>query len=664
MERRGSVQPLDSEQGPPRLAPLPMIAAALVALGLVTWVLTTGEEEGPSTTEASPPTTASGEGASSESTSSTTSTTISGPFGLLEDGRWVLPHLDGGPDVDSADFPDPTLVVVVSPSCSACLGTAAASRRAAELLGITHSVLLVTNVEAGGDALDGIRIWNESLDFDRVAVDVLRGTTWSRSDIMPDAVPLIGLWQNRGWGALLTDAAGARADVIRWRLETGGAFHDFTEPQPWVAPGWEILDAPWTSARWQAVTGVVEESLVVWGGSDQPFDDSAVSSDDGWVWDGAVWATMAESPLCPLLTPGAVVVDDEIFIWGRVSGDTGCAQQAAYRPDTDTWRTLDIEALRRAGSSTAIVLLGDLLVAPTLGVAYDLATASDLDIPASPVGEGTHTRVAAMATADRVYTLGTGALHAWSPGEAEWQRVGPPQIGREARAMALGQGHGVAVNYDMGASIFDIATETWAEPSPVPLRFYECVPQMGSVAGHAVVRMCSGYAVWDAGRSIWVPIIPSGLEGGIAFGPRGVYELGAQDVRYRPIVDGFGELLTPPTVPLGVFFLDLGNWGLVHIEASPDSPTDPFVHVGSFTLEREGETCVVHAFHGLPVAPLDGAYMSIPATRTGNDFPGLVDWSNGNVLVGSRVGSDWVEIQCDFQPDALELAEQLWSPWE
>lgn len=147
------------------------------------------------TTTASPAPTFLAPPATRAPTAVTATTAPSSPYGARAGGGWALPALDGGPDIDSQQFGEETLVVVVSPDCTDCPATARAAVGAAAELGVGDAVILITFVDGvAADTLVGLtEEW--AIPDARYARDVWLGDHWARSDILPDAVPIIGVWE-------------------------------------------------------------------------------------------------------------------------------------------------------------------------------------------------------------------------------------------------------------------------------------------------------------------------------------------------------------------------------------------------------------------------------------------------------------------------------------
>ncbi len=627
----------------------------------------------PTTAPVAPPPTAA--------SPTTTTPAPASPYGARADGGWALPALDGGPDVDADRFGDRTLVVVVSSACAECPATARAAVAAANEFGIADSVVVFTFVD-GVDAEELGRLVEEwAIPGARYARDVWLGDHWARSDILPDAVPIIGVWAGGaghagGWSLL---AAGAHdAGAARFLLATSAP-----TPDPWVenpdvvGDGWEVIDLPWgATPRPQAVMQEINGELVIWGGTSALSDDRVPSLTEGWAWAlGRGWRQLAAGPLCSLFTPGSVVAGGEMIVWGGAAEDGDCATQAAYDPAADTWRRLDAALFRRAGRSSPIVWTGEWLVGPTVGLAFDPAAGTDLEIPPIPTATASSSPVRAHWTGDRVLAIGPAALYAWSPGDAEWEDLGNPAVGRIGRDSVLGGDALWVVDYDMAAARFRLDGSGWERVDNLPLRFYECLAEAGSVGGLVVVKMCSGYAAFDDVRSSWVPI-PLGRGDGLSLiGRTALYEIW-EDLRRFEVVRGKdGRIALPPSIPVGVFQLELGNeWdltssiGLTGVPA-PGSPEQPPEEVQSFALENAaGESCRVAARYAGGIGGVTGGseYRETVSARTGRAHPTLVVpagiWDDfEHVVVASYNGSDVVDITCRDAAAAADLATRLWS---
>ncbi|MDP2623459.1 MAG: hypothetical protein Q8Q29_06655, partial [Actinomycetota bacterium] len=488
-------------------------------------------------------------------------------------------------------------------------------------------------------------------------------------------------------------------------------------PQPSSAPllgaGWEELDAGPIAGRHRMAAVWTDFGLFVWGGHDLAQEVPGVVLQDGYLYDAESggWREVASPPetLCRLSTPRAIWLESTVFVHGVPGASTGCGRAALYDPVADAWQVLDSNFPSAIGPETTLAWTGELLVAPTLGIAYDPVRALPIEIPSAPRDADTlvHSRQRAHWTGSEVLVIGSSRVYAWTPGDPEWRALAGPPVPDRARDSVWTDDGLLVVNYQMATAVLNQETELWTRPGDLPLRFFECLPEASAVAGTPVVRMCSGLAVWDEVRSSWVPIplenLSEGPQGsGVLVGSddaiysvgdrrefRGGEErLGSPTLRrFRIVRDGTGAIVPPPTMPIGVMQLDMPHgWEFRYSFAPEQSPEGYILEdeaIGLFFVtEGEGDRyCTISSeYTGDGWQPPEGfAEMGpVAVDRLGRTMlhgtayrftSSPSDWGGTGFAFPDDNGSDVVWVMCEgysdqaFQ-DAQAFAAGLWSPWE
>ena len=488
-------------------------------------------------------------------------------------------------------------------------------------------------------------------------------------------------------------------------------------PQPSSAPllgaGWEELDAGPIAGRHRMAAVWTDFGLFVWGGHDLAQEVPGVVLQDGYLYDAESggWREVASPPetLCRLSTPRAIWLESTVFVHGVPGASTGCGRAALYDPVADAWQVLDSNFPSAIGPETTLAWTGELLVAPTLGIAYDPVRALPIEIPSAPRDADTlvHSRQRAHWTGSEVLVIGSGRVYGWTPGDPEWRALAGPPVPDRARDSVWTDDGLLVVNYQMATAVLNQETELWSRPGDLPLRFFECLPEASAVAGTPVVRMCSGLAVWDEVRSSWIPIplenLSEGSQGsGVLVGSDdAIYSVGDRREfrggeersgsptfrRFRIVRDGTGAIVPPPTMPIGVMQLDVPDgWELHHATApvqSPEGfiPEDETIGLLFVTTGEEQRTCDVEStYTGEGWQPPDGfaEIGPIAVDRRGRSpLQGTAyrftsspsDWGGTGLAFPDDNGSDLVWVMCEGYSeqtlqDSQAFAAGLWSPWE
>jgi hypothetical protein len=462
-------------------------------------------------------------------------------------------------------------------------------------------------------------------------------------------------------------------------------------PASILGAGWEELPfGPLTGGRYRMATAWTDDDrLFLWGGHLRYSQEAPASSEflqDGYLFDQAAgeWtATGSPAGLCQLGLARAIPVEGAVILHGSTSvRGAECALAARYDLGTGEWSTIDTELFRRISSRTALANTGDLLVAPTVGLAYDLGSGETVEVPQAPqdANEGVHSPLRAHWTESEVLALGSDALYSWVPGEDVWTDLPGPPIPDRARDSVLTDAGLLAVNYQMAAAF--LRDGEWERPADLPLRFYECLPEPVSAGGTPVVRMCSGIAIWDEWRGTWVPVPLEDLTSfdlrTLVGAPDALYSVGRTLKRFVIERDENGAIVPPATIPIGVMQLDVPEgWEFVESFAPVQDP-EGFIPedetIGVVFSRGTDLQCAVsstyggRAWSGTEVGPIA---VDRPG-RTMLEGTTYRDGSNLTFVFPDDNGSDWVAVSCTGRGDqvdllsdaATEFAVGLWSPWE
>jgi hypothetical protein len=473
---------------------------------------------------------------------------------------------------------------------------------------------------------------------------------------------------------------------------TGTSVSPTTMPAPAtnvaVLDGWETLAPPF-GQRWHAGLAWSGSELLVWGGASRPPSDSGVAVDaataTGYRYHPATssWAEMATSELCEMARVGSAWTDGaftkpELIVWSAGAADRvdDCELYGAYDPDTDTWRYLNDDLSRRffnrLGSGTSVVWTGELLVAPSVGLALDPVDGPLLDIPDVPrnADDGVFSPRVAHWTGEELLVLGSDELYRLQGDD--WVELPGPPIMDRARTSAFSGGELLAVNYEMETARWD--GQAWQATDPLPLRFYECTPLGLSSGVILAVEHCGPFAVWDDARELFVPI-PAPVDwstewrGGQPFvGGDSLYVIGDGAFRYQLEVDGGGSLDLPATMPIGVHFLDIpGDLDLtMAVGPVQEVVDDQFItETMTFEFETTGAACsIVTTYLGTAEPPGVPGFAAVVFAHTGEVVFGTEYDDGGSLTIRlpSRNGSDVVDVSCGDPEATRLLAAQLWEP--
>lgn len=399
--------------------------------------------------------------------------------------------------------------------------------------------------------------------------------------------------------------------------------------------GWEAVSPP-LSSRLGKVALWTGEEILLWGGEDPRgpgryfFDGQAYNPSTD------VWRPIPPWPFGDDTRDetnfSGVWTGEEMIVW------TGRARAAAWNPATNTWRELLDLNLLSGGYQRAVFADGQIIDTRS-DMTYDVATGTTRPIEARPpLAE----RASVILAGDYVVPVTGGAF--LDLADDQWVAMPTSPLTPLATAGAWVGPELVAADYQMRSASFDPVTNTWNSLADIPLRFFECFPEMVVVGALPVAGMCSGMAIWQAGSGFWAPIPVPGPGRFLATDDTLFLFSGATLYRYD------ANLASPPVVLIGFDFeVDLGaDWTLKNAGLlGPEGNADGYRH-GGFELvvvSPIGRTCRAFSPHpgysdlGQPDPPTELA----SAYRDAGTEPGLVVGTD-SVLIPAGSVDDQVHV--------------------
>jgi hypothetical protein len=439
-----------------------------------------------------------------------------------------------------------------------------------------------------------------------------------------------------------------------------------------VGPGWEPLDAGPIEGRMQIAAAWTGEELFVWGGHDgssPPTPNPAEFYQGAYLFEPETntWRPTAPPPddLCVLTESHVMRLDDQVLLRGLAHGPTGCQLAAVYSPATDTWTAVDSRFFVEVSFLSHLVWTGEWLAAPTAGLAYVPATGETIPIPVVPeAGSRVGSATWSHWTGDRIIALGVGDVYVLTPGDPSWTQYPGPSLRAAGRYSAWFEGGLFVVEYDNAAARFDLDEEEWLQPISLPLRAAECdAERLIAAAPQPIATACSGMAIWDGARGHWIPIPLDKLAGDSSqpvrvVGGDGIYSIGEQFLRFPMERLPDGSPADPPTIPIGVALLDLGEFRIrttIGLSRAP-YPDDSVGEWIAIALDGpEGLCHVTSTYLGPALKEPERAFSIGGLDVLVFDSPNVMtDWAIPTGL------SDTVRIECESEDDALLLAQSLW----
>lgn len=418
-----------------------------------------------------------------------------------------------------------------------------------------------------------------------------------------------------------------------------------------VSDDWVVLDPGPLSPTGSAAMIWTGGQIVIWGG-EALGEGSTRSSGAAYRPDTETWTSLGPAPL--VTSSEAVWTGDELITW------SGGRMAAAWQPESNTWRTIEDWPLQGSYYPLAVWTGEEILdvdagalVDPTTGASRPIATPPSLHERASVVWVDGYL---VSVTGEGVYNLDTDT----------WTDMPDSGLTPLATAGATLGDQMVAVDYDMQASQYDPVTNSWTPYPEVPLRFSECFPRVHTFRQRPIAEHCSGLGVWNPDRSHWMPIAhpnPNASSTVIAAGDR-LFVWG----------EGFYEFVGDPDQPsrlaVGISNLDVPVGWRVTTVSSVNSGDSIEVEMQS---SRE-DSCTITAIHADSEGVLFSYIVDTPVVvavqpHVGGEPTEALEVLQGEVddryhLVWAAGTTDVIDLACDTQTDAEQLAPRIWSPYQ
>lgn len=441
---------------------------------------------------------------------------------------------------------------------------------------------------------------------------------------------------------------------------------DATDPRPVsqelvTSADWTELDRGPLSARWPGVVAWTGEEIVIWGGEPRG-GGAALAGGAAYRPETGSWRMMSEDPLGAVSEPGWVWTGTELIIWSHEIA-------AAWDPETDSWREIGIWPLspwfyRRAvwtGEEIIDVASGQ-AVSPSTGASQPIAEPPMLSERGSVVWADGYI---VSVTSDGAYHL---ASNTWTT---------MPESGLTPLATA-GTWTGsvvVAVDYEMNAAEYDPVTNTWSGLPTLPLRFWECFPRAHTFKSQPVIEHCAGIGIWNEDAQQWTPVAhPNSTDLHTA-------RLIATDDHLYAWGGGrtgsgksgsFHRLETQPDdqphrMSLGISYLDIPeDWTVTTIDGGAT------IEVG--LISADGDYCIILATHGDARSVIsgyvkDGGTLSQVIPYVGGEPVSAVEIDQRapdelHHLIWPTGTSDVIDVGCETEEAAKNIATRIWSPWQ
>jgi len=468
----------------------------------------------------------------------------------------------------------------------------------------------------------------------------------------PISGPLRGAWEVDTTGSRMTriDETGPAPVELPFEINDKMQLRPIPDDLR-VSDDWVVLDPGPLSPTGSAAMIWTGGQIVIWGG-EALGAGSTRSSGAAYRPDTDTWTSLIPAPL--VTSSEAVWTGDELITW------SGGFMAAAWQPESNTWRTIEDWPLqgsyypRAVWTGQEILDVNEgLLVDPITGASRPIAEPPSLHERASVVWVDGYL---VSVTGEGAYNLDTDT----------WTDMPDSGLTPLATAGATLGDTMVAVDYDMQASQYDPVTNSWTPYPEVPLRFSECFPRVHTFRQRQIAEHCSGLGVWNPDRSHWMPIAypnPNASSTVIAAGDR-LFVWG----------EGFYEFVGDPDQPsrlaVGISNLDVPDGWRVTTVGSVDSG-------GSIEVETHsssGDSCTITAIHADAKGVLVSYIVDTPVVvdlqpYVGGEPTNALEVLQSEVddryhLVWATGTTDVIDLACDTQTDAEQLAPRFWSPYQ
>jgi hypothetical protein len=334
------------------------------------------------------------------------------------------------------------------------------------------------------------------------------------------------------------------AGLVAFALFIGGsvvAARVFLDSEPASSPSaspWTGLDPGWTQLapppfeRSDAALAWTGEELFMWGGGT---DFNANFFSNGALYDPETneWRAIADGPLAARADADAVWTGSEVLIWGGYGRSGHISDGAAYNPESDSWRRLATlswpeDPVAVAWTGRELILFGssvrgDPPFGEPRGFAYDPSSDSwrqiankPLPYPvnqASAVWTGTEVILYGAQLNERNVAATTWARGlAYDPAADTWRVLPQHHISPQA-SWANWTGREMLVwDYETNSALYNPATDSWREPSAMPMEFSECYPYSVRTTTSVFAWFCGQMASFDIEADTWERVVQGPVE--------------------------------------------------------------------------------------------------------------------------------------------------------
>jgi hypothetical protein len=258
--------------------------------------------------------------------------------------------------------------------------------------------------------------------------------------------------------------------------------------------------------------------LVLWGGNERFGDPPHFN--EGYIFDARTlsWREIAPSPLAGRSWAAGQWTGTEVVIWGGADGhaaDDGVMRDgAAYDPTTDTWRSIaqapiSTPILDSAWTGTEMLVFGE-----GASAAYDPVADAWRTIPDPPVDLSQAHAVwtgreavlfgAYLSSSNNASRTETAVGAAYDPSSMSWRSLPASDLDPQATTTVWDGAHVVALDYLLGASLFDpYGAQTWTRLPRTPFNACEGYPQAAASHGVVLAQFCGDTGTLSSGDELW-----------------------------------------------------------------------------------------------------------------------------------------------------------------